>query len=190
MSSPPCASCGAALPSGAAFCDMCGRPVLGNAAPARQRILTPQAGIAMRRARERGEHLMRTLGPEKITALVGGFFGLVGALAPFYRVDAQAFIGPIDLVRINMPTPSLAHAGALGAVVILAALLLGIAPLVTIPSRALNLAGFGLSAGVLGMVLGDFLRSSMFGRTFADGFYFTFIGFALLCYVYARRAYT
>jgi hypothetical protein len=143
----------------------------------------------MRRASERVEHIARTLGPEKIIALTGGFFGLVGALLPFYRVDAQAFIGPVDLVRINFPTPSLAHAGALGALVILAAIALGIAPLITLPTRAANLAGFGVAAAVLGMVLGDFLRSSMFGRTFADGFYFTLIGFALLCYAYARRAY-
>jgi hypothetical protein len=144
----------------------------------------------MRRATERVEQIARTLGPEKILALVGGFFGLLGALLPFYRIDAQAYIGPIDLVRINFPTPSLAHAGALGAFVILAAIALSVAPLITLPTRLVNLAGFGLAAAVLGMVLGDLLRSSMFGRIFADGFYFTLAGFALLCYVYARRAYT
>ncbi len=155
-----------------------------------QKILTPEADMAVRRASEGAQRIARALGPEKIMALVGGLFGLVGALLPFYRVDAAIFIGPVDWARVNLPTPSLAHAGPIGTLIILASIGLGVAPLITLPTRAVNLAGFGLAAIILGMVLGDFLRSAMFGRTFAAGFYYTLIGFALLCYVYARRAYS
>ena len=184
-----CPSCGAILSLEAAFCEHCGTAVHRAKAAAGPKILTPAADDAVRQASQHAQRIAKTLGPEKIMALVGGFFGLLGALLPFYRVDIQAFIGPIDLARINMPSPSLAHAGLMGSFVILAAIALGIAPLITLRTRAVSLAGFGLATAVLGMVLGDFLRSSMFGRTFGDGFYYSLVGFALLSYVYARRAY-
>ncbi len=184
-----CPSCSAVIPSGAAFCEMCGASLASGKTQSAQRILTPEAGIVLRRAGGHAQHIAKTLGPEKIMALAGGFLGLLGAFLPFYRVDAQVFIGAIDLARINLPTPSLAHAGGLGAIVILAAVALAVAPFITLPTRAVSLVGFGLAATVFGMVLGDFLRSSMFGRTFAAGFDYTLIGFALLCCVYARRAY-
>jgi hypothetical protein len=162
----------------------------GSKAQTTQRVLTPQAEVALRRASDHARDFATALGPEKIMALVGGFLGLLGAVLPFYRIDAQAFIGPVDLVRINLPTPSLVHAGAIGAIVILVAIVLGVAPLITQRTRAVSLVGFGLAATMLGMVLGDFARSVMFGRTFGDGFYYTLVGFALLGYVYAQRAYS
>ncbi len=128
-------------------------------------------------------------GPEKILVVVGSVMGLLGAFLPFYRMEVQAFIGPVDWARVNQPAPNLIHAGAIGAIVILATITLGAIPFLALPTRTANLAGFGLATLVLGMVLNDFLRNSMFGRTFGAGFYSTLIGFAFLCYVYARRAY-
>ena len=115
--------------------------------------------------------------------------GLLGALLPFYRVEPPIFIGTMtDVARLHPPTPSLLHIGAIGVIVMLVAIALGIGPLVTLPTRTLTLTGFGLAAMVLGMVLGDFLQSFQFGRIFADGFYCALLGFGLLTYVYARQA--
>ena len=186
-----CPSCHAVVPVGATLCEKCGAPMpVGIKAQTTQRVLTPEAATAICKAGDHAGSVATALGPEKIMALGGGFLGVLGALLPFYRVDAQAFIGPVDLVRINLPTPSLAHAGAMGAIVILVAIVCGIAPFITQRTRAVSLVGFGLAATILGMVLGDLARSAMFGRTFGDGFYYTLTGFALLSYLYAQRAHS
>jgi hypothetical protein len=186
-----CPSCGAQPAAGAAFCGLCGAalPPSGSQLPTSQRILTPQAEMAMRKAGERAHNVVQTLGPEKTLAIVGGALGLLGALLPFYRVDLPMFIGAVDPAQIQRPSTSLMHVSGIGAIVILASIGLGIGPLLTLPTRAVTLVGFACASTVLGMLLGIFFQNSLFGRTFAEGFYCTILGFALLCYTYARSAY-
>jgi hypothetical protein len=53
---------------------------------------------------------MKTIVPgQKIRepiALVRGFAGLLGALLPFYRVDAKVSIGAVDLARSSVWRPT------------------------------------------------------------------------------------
>jgi len=56
----------------------------------------------------------------------------------------------------------------------------------------LAIAGFGLSMGVLGILIGD-RTSLIFGQMvipmdFGAGFYFAVVGFLVLAYAYGRRA--
>ncbi|HZV80157.1 MAG TPA: hypothetical protein VFF60_11175 [Candidatus Binatus sp.] len=129
------------------------------------------------------------LSPPKLIALAAGLLGLVGALLPFYRVAPLIFIGAVPQSQLVPPNTSLAHSGVFGGLVILLAIALGSAPLIIPLDRARAMTGFGLASIVVGMILGDFLRRSMFGRTFALGFYLVVIAFALLAYIYARQAY-
>jgi len=187
-----CPSCGARPAPGAAFCGSCGAalaPTAGSQTPTGQRILTPQAEMAMRKAGERAHNVVQTLGPEKLLAIVGGVFGLLGALLPFYHVNLPMFIGAVDPAQMQQPSSSLVHVGRIGAIVICASIALGVGPLITLPTRAVSLVGFGCASLVLGMLLGIFFQNALFGRTFAEGFYCAILGFALLCYAYARRAY-
>jgi len=109
-------------------------------------------------------------------------------LLPFYKVEPLIFIGAVPPSQLVPPNTSLAHSGVFGGLVVLLAIALGAAPLIVPLDRARAITGFGLASIVVGMVLGDFLRRSMFGRTFALGFYLVLIAFVLLAYIYGRQA--
>ena len=131
-----------------------------------------------------------SLGAEKLTTLAGGIVGAIGTLLPFYLIPDLSLSGPSD--DSTAPSMSMVGHGGIGWLVLLLAVALGALPLVSKVTRVLAIAGFGLSIGVLGILLGD--RTSMiFSQAvlsidFGAGFYFVAVGFIVLAYAYGRRA--
>ncbi len=191
-----CVSCGAALPEGAAFCSACGRSQTTQSNASRASILNPEAEQAMRAATQRAQGVVANLGVEKTLSIVGGALAAIGTLLPYISITSSA-------AQVNVP--SLIHVGSVGAIVLVVALVLGATPFVLQPSFALDLVGFGLSAAAAGRLLSDWLTiawaqgyvqslvagagSGVASTTWLEagsGLYCGLVGFALLCYVYAR----
>jgi hypothetical protein len=201
-----CPSCGAQSSDGSTFCASCGKPIsqassipettttsaatTSAATPSQPtRVITPEAERAMRQAAAQAQGVVKNLGPEKTASIVGGALGLLGAVLPFY-----SFPNLGDMVDTSsVPTSSLLNQGPVGIVVILLALILGAEPFLTTSSRAISLTSFGLSAAVIGMLLGDHAGFSMLGQSmvpdFGVGYYLAFLGFAILAWVYGQRTF-
>jgi hypothetical protein len=195
-----CQSCGAQSSDGAATCSACGKPLsqtstmtaTATAAPTSpqpSRVISPDAEKAMRHAADQARGVVTNLGPEKVTSIVGGVLGLLGALLPFYVIPN---VGQILDTASTPTSSSLVNQGSVGIVVMLLAVVLGAGPLLAARSRTLGLAGFGLASAVLGMVISDRAGLSFFGQSmvpdFGIGWYSAFVGFAVLAWVYWRRA--
>lgn len=142
----------------------------------------------MRQAAAHAQNVAKNLGPEKIASLVGGALGVLGAILPFYAIPSDSMLG-----LANAPSPSLVSEGGIGFIVVVLAIALGAAPFVTVPTRLISLIGFGLAAGVIGMLLSDRFGFSLFGQSisidFGVGYYFGLLGFLILAYGHGRRAY-
>lgn len=195
-----CAACGAQSNDGSAFCGACGAPISqassvpGGAATSTvaaappTRVITPEAERAMRQAAAQAQGVVRSLGPEKTAGLIGGALGILGAVLPFYSIPNVE--GMLDTVSV--PTASLVNQGSLGAIIIVLALFLAAGPFFSTATRSIALTGFGLSAAVIGMLLSDRAGFSFYGQgmvpDFGAGYYLTFLGFAILAWVYGRRA--
>lgn len=179
-----CASCKAAVPDDAAFCPFCGA-TRGNA-PAPASMLNPEAERALRAAAQSAQGVVANLGPDRTLGIVGGVLGVLGTILPYYNsgISVPAFANSTDT------SVSLLLMGTPGAVILILAIILSGAPIAVVPSRSLALAGFGLSAAILGELVFGFLGFSQYGVIFSYGigFYCALIGFGLLCYVYLRRA--
>jgi hypothetical protein len=178
-----CSTCGAQSPDGSTFCAACGKSM---AQPTR--VITPEAEKAMRQAAAQAHVVVKNLGPEKVASIVGGVLGLLGAVLPFYSIPNVG-----DLIDTSgVPTPNLVGQGPVGIIVILLALVLGALPFITAPSRMIGLAGFGLSAAVLGMLVSERAGFTFFGQSmvpdFGIGYYAALFGFAILAWVYGQRA--
>ena len=188
-----CATCGAQSTDGSTFCATCGKPFATAAAPAQPtRVITPEAEQAMRQAAAQAHGAVKNLGPEKTAAIVGGVLGVLGAVLPFYSIPDVG--GMMDAAGASVPTASLVNGGPMGTIIILLAIVLGAGPFVGAGSKAMGLAGFGLAAAVIGMLISDRMGFSFLGQSFAPdfgiGYYLGLIGFAILTWVYWRRAYT
>jgi hypothetical protein len=129
-----------------------------------------------------------SLGTEKITCIVGGVVGAIGALLPFYSIPTDSLLGE---ATGSATSASLAGQGGIGLLVLALAVVLGGAPLLITLSRMVSLIGFGLAAVVLGLLIGD-RTVSFLGQSipvdFGIGYYLAFLGFAVLVYAYGRRA--
>jgi hypothetical protein len=195
-----CSACGAQSTDGSAFCAACGAPIAqasstpGAAATSTTvaapptRVITPEAERAMRQAAAQAQGVVRNLGPEKTASIIGGALGILGAVLPFYSIPNVE--GMLDTV--NVPTASLVNQGSLGAVIIVLSLVLAAGPFFSAATRSIALTGFGLSAAVLGMLLSDRAGFSFYGQgmvpDFGAGYYLALLGFAILAWVYGRRA--
>jgi len=195
-----CSSCGAQSSDGSAFCGACGTPTTQAAsmpgaattstavAPPPTRVITPEAEKAMRQAAAQAQGVVRNLGPEKTASLIGGALGILGAVLPFYSIPDVG--GMLDTTSI--PTASLVNQGSLGVIIILLAIVLAAGPFLSTAKRSMALTGFGLSSAVLGMLLSDRIGFSFFGQgvvpDFGAGYYLALLGFAILAWVYGRRA--
>ncbi len=154
---------------------------------------------AMHQAAAQAQVVVRNLGPEKVASIVGGLLGLLGAVLPFYSIPNMGG-GVLDTGDADttatvpaLPTLSLVNGGSLGVIVILLAIVLAAGPFINTTSRAMAVAGFGLSAAVLGMLLSDRLGFSFLGQSvvpdFGIGWYLGLLGFALLAWVYGKRCF-
>jgi hypothetical protein len=195
-----CAACGAQSSDGSAFCAACGAPITQSssipgsvatstttAAPP-TRVFTPEAERAVRQAAAQAQGVVRNLGPEKTASLIGGALGILGAILPFYSIPNVE--GMLD--SVSVPTASLVNQGPLGAIIIVLALVLAAGPFFSGATRSIALTGFGLSAAIIGMLLSDRAGFSFYGQAvvpdFGAGYYLALVGFAILAWVYGRRA--
>jgi len=177
MESSHCASCATAVPSSAAFCPSCGSRTGAPAGP----LLNPEAERAIRAATDSAKAAVANLGLEKTLGIAGGLLGIVGVTAlPFYST-------PISLFGVDLGSVSFIHVGVSADLMLILAIILGVAPLLLNLSRAAALAGFGLGCAALGAMLLAF-TGLPYGSsvTLGTGYYCTVIGFALLTYVYGR----
>ena len=146
----------------------------------------PDAGQAMRQASAQAQTVVRTLGPEKVTGLVGGLLGVLGAVLPYYAIPSDSILGEATGV-----SSSLASEGIIGLLIIALAILLAAAPFMAMRSRMMSLVGFGLAVFVIGMLIGNRAISFM-GQTIpvdlGAGYYLGILGFAILAFVHGRRA--
>uniref|UniRef100_E6Q0Q3 Zinc-ribbon domain-containing protein n=1 Tax=mine drainage metagenome TaxID=410659 RepID=E6Q0Q3_9ZZZZ len=214
-----CISCNATLPDDAAFCSLCGHSQnrvddvdaessVGGAS--RQAwFFNPEAGRAVAATAYAAQGVVSTLGIEKTLALIGGLFAVVGCVTPVISANgppsAAAFMAQYS-------SPSLFRLGMPGVLVLVLAIVLGVAPFLLRPSRAITFAGIGLSAIVLTNLLSAWFlvatlqytfqsfqsaqvmaQSSPFGAggvgvDVGAGFYLTLVGFVLLFSSYVRSA--
>ena len=195
-----CSACGAQSSDGSAFCAACGKPITPGSsiagaaatsttvAPPPTRVITPEAERAVRQAAAHAQGVVRNLGPEKTASLIGGVLGILGAVLPFYSIPNVE--GMLDTVSV--PTASLVNQGSLGAIIIVLSLVLAAGPFFSAATRSIALTGFGLSAAVIGMLLSDRAGFSFYGQgmvpDFGAGYYLALVGFAILAWVYGRRA--
>lgn len=146
-------------------------------------ITTPDPERA-RQAVTQASSAVMSLGAEKLTSLVGGIVGAIGALLPFYSM-------PAEVSDITGTSPSMVGQGGIGWLVFLLAIVLGGLPLLMKPTRLFAIAGFGLSTAALGLLIGD-RTISFLGQSipidFGAGFYFMIVGFLVLAYAYGRRS--
>jgi hypothetical protein len=191
-----CSLCGAQSNDGALTCSACGKPLAqvstATAAPPSTqpgRVISPDAEKAMRHAADQARGVVTNLGPEKVTSIAGGILGLLGALLPFYVIPN---VGQILDTGSTPTSSSLVSQGSVGIIVMLLAAVLGAGPFFAPRSRMFGVAGFGLAAAVLGMVISDRAGLSFFGQSmvpdFGIGWYSAFVGFAVLAWVYWRRS--
>lgn len=196
-----CQSCGAQSNDGALTCSACGKPLAqasAMSAPASApptptqpgRVISPDAEKAVRHAADQARGVVSNLGPEKTTSIVGGLLGLLGALLPFYVIPNVADV--LGNGGGTSTSSSLVSQGSEGIIVLLLAVVLGAGPFFAPRSRMFSVAGFGLAAAVLGVLLSDRAGLSFFGQSmvpdFGIGWYSAFVGFAVLVWVYWRRS--
>ena len=208
-----CTSCKTPLPDDATFCSSCGRVRAAGQGttifdPAAQRAATVAAQSARRAATaatQSTQAFVAELGIEKALCAVGGMFGVLGAFLPYVSLSAPP--GTLSTV----PELTLLHFGLPGWLVLIVAILLGGAPFLFRPSRAIALAGVSLSTIVLAKLFSDWFTIGMLqvfiqmineqmsrlpfggnspGVAFggAGGFACLFVGFAVLLYAYIRSA--
>jgi hypothetical protein len=196
-----CQSCGAQSNDGALICSACGKPLSQTATPSAappaaptspqpSRAISPDAEKAMRHAADQARGVVSNLGPEKTTSIAGGVLGLLGALLPFYVIPNVADV--LGNGGGTSTSSSLVNQGSEGIIVMLLAVLLGAGPFFAPRSRMFGVAGFGLAAAVLGVLISDRAGLSFFGQSmvpdFGIGWYSAFVGFAVLAWVYWRRS--
>jgi hypothetical protein len=161
------ASCRGPLPDPLAHCPRCERSFA-------------YVAVAIPRS-QAPEHDGRLLA-ERLAAIGGGLLGFAGALLPFYGVPG------IGGGAIDVSSPSFIASGSMGVLSMLLALFLGTAPLYANATRAAGLVALGCIAAALGLFIGRTFASPYETLGPGPGFYFTFLGYATLCAVYARRA--
>ena len=131
---------------------------------------------------------MRNLDPEKAASLAGGALGLLGALLPFYAIPNIEGL----LATVTVPTASLVDQGPLGDIMIILSVSLAAGTFFSTATRSVAITGFGLSAAVIGMLLSDRAGFAFYGQAmvpdFGAGYYLGLLGFAILAWVYGRRA--
>ena len=177
-----CSACGAALVEGAAFCPACGKSTSAQGQTAGSSVDTAR----VRQAAVQAHSAVMSLGTEKLTYVAGGLLGAIGALLPFYSIPSDSMLGDV-----TGGSPSLVGQGGVGMLVLALAIVLGGAPLLMTLTRVMSLAGFGLAAAVIGLLIGHRTMSFM-GQTmpldFGVGYYLVFLGFAVLVYAYCKRS--
>src|SRR4029077_18810788 len=91
-----CSSCGATVADGSAFCPACGKATAESAGATATTVpaarTTPDTE-RMRQAAVQAHGAFMSLGTEKITCLIGGVFGAIGSLLPFYSIPTDSLLG-------------------------------------------------------------------------------------------------
>jgi hypothetical protein len=86
-----CADCGAELPSGAKFCDSCGKPVGEAAAPQPERVATRKTVTVLFSDLTGSTSLGERLDPESVRSMMGPVYA---AMRSVTRVEDFAVDGP------------------------------------------------------------------------------------------------
>ena len=198
-----CISCNTALPEGAAFCSACGST---QTTAVRGPLIDPAARRAATIASASARGFIAEIGVDRALCILGGILGALGAVLPYFTYAFPTgslptpIGGGVPLIALGIP----------GVLVLLLALFLAGSSVLLRPSRALALAGVGLSAIVLAKLFGDWFTFALFqaaiqaasslspayARSFTDGlhagagagFFCLFLGFALLFYTSDRHA--
>lgn len=196
-----CVSCKAPLPDDATFCSSCGR---SQQTAARAAVFDPAARQAASTASRSVKDLVVTLGMNKVLCAIGGLFGIAGAVLPLVSISI-----PSGVLGLALSGLTLLRIGAPGVIVLLLAVVMGVAPFVVRPERSIALGGLGLATIVLANIVTGWIVIAAFQSVIqvadsmstaygsvptqvsfgpAGGFYCLLIGFAILFYAYVREA--
>lgn len=189
-----CKSCGTPLPDGAEFCPGCGSKVDAQGAPpAASR--GPAGGFSTDEITRVVQPALSQIGRDQAIGIAGGALALISSFLPFVDPWAswERALGVTSMPGVaGIGSRAIVNGGFWGVLVPVAAIALAVGCAVQL-RRPLIVAGFGLSAGALGVVLGSgALGVGLFtaGTLSSDlnfGFFLSLLGFGALVYSYTRR---